>query len=90
MTEKHFDKTLREYQRRRPFRSYCVRFMSGEHIDVDHPEALVTRGGVAVYLAADGTPTLFDHESVSEVVGKTNRRRRNGQGPKGITKQDDE
>jgi hypothetical protein len=50
--------------------------MSGEHIDVDHPEALVTRGGVAVYLAADGTPTLFDHESVSEVVGKTNGRKR--------------
>jgi hypothetical protein len=76
MTEKHFDKTLREYQRRSPFRSYRVRFMSGEHVVVDHPEALITRGGVAVYLAADGTPTLFDHESVSEVVGKTNGRKK--------------
>lgn len=76
MTEKHFDKTLREYQRRSPFHSYRVRFVSGEHVEVDHPEALITRGGIAVYLAADGTPTLFDYESVSEVVGKTNGRKK--------------
>jgi hypothetical protein len=75
MTDKHFEKTLLQFQKRSPFRSYRVRFTSGEHIDVDHPEALVARGGVAVYLAADGTPTLFDHESISEVVGKTDRKR---------------
>jgi hypothetical protein len=75
MTDKHFEKTLLQFQKRRPFRSYRVRFTSGEHVDVDRPEALVTRGGVAVYLAADGSPTLFDHESVSEVTGKTDRRR---------------
>jgi hypothetical protein len=76
MTEKHFEKTLREYQKRTPFRSFRVRFVDGEYIDVDHPEALITRGGVAVYLAADGTPTLFDHEGVSAVVGRTNGRRK--------------
>ena len=74
MTSEHFDKTFQAYQRRRPFRSFTVRFVSGEHIDVDHPEALVTRGGVAVYLHAAGVPTLFDHESVSEVVGESERR----------------
>lgn len=51
-----------------------MRLVSGEHIDVDHPEALVTRAGVAVYFASDGTPTLFDHDGVSEVIGKTDRR----------------
>jgi hypothetical protein len=25
---------------------------------------------VAVYISADGVPTLFDHESVSEFVGE--------------------
>jgi hypothetical protein len=74
MTSEHFDKTLQAYQRRRPFRSFLVRFVSGESIEVDHPEALVVRGGVAVYLSAAGVPTLFDHESVSEVVGETERR----------------
>jgi hypothetical protein len=52
-----------------------VRFVDGEFIDVDHPEVLITRGGVAVFFAADDTPTLFDHEGVSAVVGKTNGRR---------------
>jgi hypothetical protein len=74
MTSEHFDKTLQAYQKRRPFRSFMVRFVSGEQIDIDHPEALVIRGGVAVYISAAGVPTLFDHESVSEVVGETERR----------------
>lgn len=70
MTAENIDKALRAYQRRRPFRAFSLRFVSGEHIDVDHPEALVIRGGVGVYVSATGVPTLFDHESVSEVVGE--------------------
>ena len=73
MTTEHFDKTLRAYQRRSPFRSFTVRFMSGEHIDIDHPEALVVRSGVAVFISPGGVPTLFDHESVSEVIGEATR-----------------
>jgi hypothetical protein len=74
MTPKNFDKSLQAYQKRRPFRSFSVRFVSGEHIDVDHPEALVIRNGVGVYLSAAGVPTLFDHESVSEIIGEPGRR----------------
>jgi len=73
MTSKHFDKTLQAYQKRTPFRSFRVQFVSGEYIDVDHPEAVVIRGGVGVYVNSKGVPTLFDHESVSEVVGETER-----------------
>ncbi|MBA3480773.1 MAG: hypothetical protein H0T51_03065 [Pirellulales bacterium] len=51
-----------------------MHFVSGDHIDVDHPEAMVIRSGVGVYVSAAGVPTLFDHESVSEVVGETERR----------------
>jgi hypothetical protein len=74
MTAEHFDKTLQAYQKRRPFRSFSVRFVSGEHVDVDHPEAMVIRGGIGVYVSAVGAPTLLDHELVSEVVGETERR----------------
>jgi hypothetical protein len=74
MTADHFEKTLQAYQRREPFRSFRVRFVSGEHIDVDHSEAVVIRGGVGVYVSAKGVPTLFDHQSVSEVLGETGRR----------------
>ena len=76
MTAEHFNKTLQAYQKRRPFRSFRVRFVSGEHIDIDHPEAVVIRAGVGVYVSADGVPTLFDHESVGEAGGETERRSR--------------
>jgi hypothetical protein len=74
MTAEHFDKALQAYHKRRPFRSFTVRFVSGEQIDVDHPEAMVIRAGVGVYVSAAGAPTLFDHESVSEVLGESERR----------------
>ena len=70
MEREHFDRTLSALRRRAPFRPFAVRFVSGESVRVDHPEALVVRAGVAVYLAPDGAPTLFDHESVSDVGGK--------------------
>jgi hypothetical protein len=74
MTAQRCDKALQAYQRRRPFRSFSVRFVGGEKISVDHPEALVIRAGTCVYISARGVPTLFDHESVSEVIGETARR----------------
>jgi hypothetical protein len=69
MTSPNFERVLQAFQRRKPFRPFRVDFVGGEHIEVDHPEALVLRGGVAVYLSPAGVPTLFDHEGVSEVVG---------------------
>ena len=36
---------------------------------IDHPEALALRGGVAVFVDADGTPTMFDHENVNQITG---------------------
>lgn len=74
MTAEHFEKTLQAYQKRKPFRSFRVRFVSGEHIEVDHAEAVIIRAGAGVYVNAKGVPTLFDHESVSEVLGETGRR----------------
>jgi hypothetical protein len=74
MIAKYFQKTLQAYQKRKPFRSFRVRFVNGEHIDVDHSEAVVIRGGVGVYVSAKGVPTLFDHEGVSEGTGETGRR----------------
>jgi len=80
MQATHFDKTLRTFQRRKPFRPFSVRFVSGEVVDVDHPEAVVVRAGVGVYVAPDGTPTLFDHESVSEVVATPGQGKPRGPG----------
>jgi hypothetical protein len=75
MSSKNFERILRAYQTRKPFRPYRVRFVDGEYIDVYHPEALVTRGGTAIFFDRDDVPTLFDFEGVSEVIGEANSRK---------------
>ena len=70
MNAEHFDRTLRAFQRRMPFKSFQVALVNGDRIEVDHPEALVVRGGLAVFISHDGTPTIFDHEGASEFVGE--------------------
>jgi hypothetical protein len=65
MEPESFDRSLRGFVRRRPFESFQIRFVDGESITIDHPEAVVFRGGVAVYISPRGEPTLFDHRSVS-------------------------
>lgn len=67
MTIENFDRSLRAFQRRAPFRPFTVELVSGHRFQVDHPEALVSRDGVAVYVAQGGFPMLFDHESVSQL-----------------------
>lgn len=65
-----FERSLRAFQRRTPFRPFTVALVNGDRFQVDHPEALVVRDGVAVFVAAGGVPTLFDHDSVSQLVGE--------------------
>jgi hypothetical protein len=70
MTTEHFDRSLRALQRRAPFKAFTVELVSGERFQVDHPEALVLRDGVAVFVAKGGYPMLFDHEGVSQLIGE--------------------
>ena len=73
MEKDNFERLARALCHRRPFRPYTVEFVSGETIEVDHPEALIIRAGVAVYLSADGTPAWFDHAGVSRVNGEVDQ-----------------
>lgn len=73
MEKENFERLLHALSHRKPFKPYTLEFMSGESIEIDHPEALVIRAGVAVYLSADGTPAWFDHAGVSRVVGEVDR-----------------
>ena len=65
-----FERSLRAFQRRTPFRPYTVALVNGDRFQVDHPEALVSRDGVAMFIAAGGVPMLFDHSSVSQFIGE--------------------
>ena len=64
-----FDRTLNAFKRRSPFQPFTVALVNGDRFEVDYPDALVVRDGVAVYIGAGGVPVLFDHEGVSQVVG---------------------
>ena len=68
MTTEHFQTTIRAFQKRAPFQPYLVELVSGDRVRIDHPEALVIRRGVAVFVGADGAPTIFDKEGVSQVI----------------------
>ncbi len=69
MEAENFDRTLTGFKRRSPFRPFTVALVNGDRFEVDHPDALVVRDGVAIYVAPGGVPVLFDHEGVSQVIG---------------------
>jgi hypothetical protein len=71
MTTDNFDRSLRAFQRRSPFKAFTVELVSGHRFQVDHPEVLVLRDGVAVFVAKGGVPVLFDHEGVSQITGES-------------------
>ncbi len=73
MLNQNFKRSLRALVRRSPFRPFTVELVSGGRIEVDHPEALVFRSGLAVYISAEGVPTLFDHDSVRQLIGTTDQ-----------------
>ncbi len=66
-----FERSLRALAKRSPFQPFSVEFVSGEVIDIEHPEALVFRNAVAVFFAPDGELVLFDHRSVSRFISTT-------------------
>ena len=74
MVAETFTQVLRAFQRRAPFEPYTVELISGDRITVDHPEALVFRGGAAVYFSRQGEITIFDHEGVAQVTDRSGQK----------------
>jgi hypothetical protein len=64
-----FDNSLIAFKKRSPFKSFTVALVNGDRFEVDHPDALVVRDGVAIFVAPGGVPVLFDHEGVSQFIG---------------------
>ena len=69
MQAETFDNSLIAFKKQNPFRPSTVALVNGDRFEVDHPDALVVRDGVAVYVAPGGIPVLFDHEGVSQFIG---------------------
>ena len=64
-----FDETLRGFKNRTPFRPFTVTLVNEDRFEVDYPDDLVFRDGVAVYIGFRGVPVIFDHERVCQLDG---------------------
>jgi hypothetical protein len=68
MDQTNFTKSLATLLNRRPFRPFEIRFVDGERLMVEHPEAVRYSGqGIAVYFDKKGELSLFDHEGVAKL-----------------------
>lgn len=72
MDAENFQNALNSLRRRKPFRPFTVELVSGDRFEVDFPDALLFRDGVAVFVGPGGVPVLFDHEGVSQLTGEPN------------------
>ncbi len=71
MDANHFDETISTLIERSPFQIFKVELNTGEQVEIDHPRAIIVRGGRAVFLGPGTTLHIFDHESVNHVIDPT-------------------
>ena len=64
-----FSSTIRAFKNRMPFRPFTVTMVNGNRFEVDYPDALAYRDGIALFAAPGNIPIIFDNEGVSEIVG---------------------
>jgi hypothetical protein len=64
-----FDSTNRTFRNRTPFCPFTVSLGNGKRVEVDHPDALVVRDGVALFVGPGGVPAVFDYEGLAQMIG---------------------
>ena len=68
MTPDGFERALRTFSQRRPFRTFWMEFLSGDVIRIAHPEAASVRGNLVVFIETDASHRLFDSSSVCQLL----------------------
>lgn len=63
-----FEKTLNSLLRRVPFQPFTVLLVNGERLNVDSPQLLLFRDGVAIFAAQGEAPCIFDPGAVTRFV----------------------
>lgn len=66
MDREAFTETIRAFKHRTPFKPFTVATVSGNRYEVDYPDTLAVREGLAIFV---GPGRVFDHDGVSEVIG---------------------
>lgn len=77
MDRETFTEAILAFKRRTPYRPFTVVTVSGNRHEIDHPDALAVKDGVALFAGPGGVPVIFDFDGVSEVIGDLS-----GRGPK--------
>lgn len=67
MTAEHFEMSL-DVLMAQPFKPFTVELNTGQRIEIDHPRAISSRDGYAVFTAPGGVLLMFDHESVHQFI----------------------
>ena len=62
-----FTETVKRLRGRRPFRPFTLRLNDGSYFEVDAPDVLAVRDGIAVGIAPGKIPVRFDHDGVTKV-----------------------
>ncbi|MCI0379862.1 MAG: hypothetical protein L0215_19955 [Gemmataceae bacterium] len=70
MTDDNIQAALRAFAKRKPFRPYLIEFMSGDRLEIHHPEAAAYRVQIIVYVGPAGERRLFDESSVCQFLDK--------------------
>ena len=73
MDAEHFRKSIAAFQNRKPFEPYVIEFSSGDRLQIEHPESLIHREGVAVHFSPNKDITLLDHDGVTRITEERQR-----------------
>jgi hypothetical protein len=76
MERRNFEESLQALVQQTPFHPFVVELVNGTRIKVQHSEALILHGRLAVFLDPAGGIKLFDHEGVNQLLRRTREPRR--------------
>lgn len=70
MDRESFDSAIMTYINRRPYQPFTVELVNGRQMQIDHPNAISMREGMALFLTPGRIPHFFDHEGVCRIIGE--------------------
>lgn len=70
MDREAFDQTIRMLKHRKPLHPFTVVMQNGDRLEVDHPDGLAIRDGVALFAGPGGVPSIFDYKCINRVIGE--------------------
>jgi hypothetical protein len=68
MDEQAFQRSLRAFCRRRPFRPFLIELFSGDRLLVVHPEAVTSFGTLVYFVETDNRARLFQSSSICQLL----------------------